>query len=217
MPVLQNKKYICGALLILVCGLPAHAGNEDAIARCARIATVGDRILCLEDALRQSSNAAAERDPAADVSPASAKQTETAPPSESKDRESFREADVSPASTKQSETAPPSEAEVPSPAAQATSITTDDTPVTKENYGLKEQRPPKEIDTIQVTVTSVRKNLTNRFIFETEDAQVWLQTDQRTARYGDTPFNAEIRPASMGSFFLKPASGGVSIRVRREK
>lgn len=55
MAISQNKKYICGALFVLVCSLPTHADNEDAIARCARIATVGDRILCLEDTLRQAS------------------------------------------------------------------------------------------------------------------------------------------------------------------
>ncbi len=190
MPVSQNKNHIYGALFVLVCALPAYAGNEDAIASCARIATVGDRILCLEDALRQSSSGTAESDSAADELPATAKQIETSPPSES---------------------------EVPAPAAQATSILTDNASLTDEKYGLKVQRPPKETNIIQVTVTSVRKNLSNKFIFETEDGQIWLQTDQRTVRYGHTPFEAEIRRASMGSFFLKPASGSVSVRVRRQK
>jgi hypothetical protein len=93
----------------------------------------------------------------------------------------------------------------------------DHVPAANENFGLKEERPPKETNAVQVTVTSVRKNLTNRFIFETENGQVWLQTDQRTVRYGDVPFQAEIRPASMGSFFLRPVAGGASVRVRREK
>lgn len=217
MPLLPNKKYTCGALLILVCALPADAGNEDAIARCARLASVGDRILCLEDALRQSSNDAAESDPVVDMAPASTKQAEISPPSEGEDSESYPRAGPAPASAKQTEISPPSAAEVPPTAAQATSISTDDASPTNENYGLKEQRPPREINTIQVTVTSVRKNLSNKFVFETEDDQVWLQTDQRTVRYGDTPFKAEIRPASMGSFFLKPDSGGASVRVRRQK
>ena len=168
MPVSQNKNHIYGALFVLVCALPAHAGNEDAIASCARIATVGDRILCLEDALRQSSSETTESDSAADVAPASTKQTEISPPSE---------------------------AQVPAPAAQATSILTDNASLTNENYGLKEQRPPKETNTIQVTVTSVRRNLSNKFVFETKDGLIWLQTDQRTVRYGDTPFEAEIRRA----------------------
>ncbi len=179
-----------GALFVLVCGLPAHADNEDVIARCARIATVGDRILCLENSLRESSHEAAETPSEADIFPTPATKN------------------VAP---------PPSEAEVASSAAEATSILTDDASLATENYGLKEQRPPQEANTIQVTVTSVRKNLNNKFVFETEDGQVWLQTDQRKVRYGDMPFKAEIRPASMGSFYLKPDSGGVSVRVRREK
>jgi hypothetical protein len=40
------------ALLPLMVVAPVQADNEDVIARCARIATPGDRILCLEDALR---------------------------------------------------------------------------------------------------------------------------------------------------------------------
>ena len=164
MPISQNKSATYGALLVFLCGMPAHADNEDAIARCARLAAVGDRILCLENALRQSRN----------------------------------EVD-------------------PTPVAEATSVPADDTPVANENFGLKAKRPPKEENAIQVTVASVRKNLNNKFVFETENGQVWLQTDQRKVRYRDIPFEAEIRPASMGSFFLKPVVGGVSVRVSREK
>ena len=113
-----------------------------------------------------------------------------------------------PASKNQNATSPP--------AAAATSVITDDAPVANENYGLKEPSP-KEDDTLQVTVTSVSKNLKNRFLFATEGGQVWLQTDQRRALFEDTPFKAEIRPGSMGSYFLKADSSTVSVRVRREK
>ena len=217
MPISQNKNHIYGALFVLVCALPADADNEDAIARCARIATVGDRILCLEDALRQTSSEIGESQSQAGMLPASAKQTKTSPPSESEGRESYLEADVLPASEKQSVTSSPPETDAPPSTVEVTPVLTDDASLTNENFGLKEQRPPKEVNTIQVTVTYVRKNLSNKFIFETEDGQVWLQTDQRKVRYGDMPFKAEIRPASMGSFYLKPDSGGVSVRVRREK
>jgi hypothetical protein len=217
MPVSQYRNSMCGVLFVLACTLPAHGANEDAIARCARIATVGDRILCLEDALRQASDEASESDPtAADDSPVSAEQMGKLPPKPVV-RESAAEADVVPASATRTAPSPLSETEVPPPAAQADSISPDATSPTNDNYGLKEQRPPKESMAIQVTVTSVRKNLSNRFVFETQEGQVWLQTDQRTVRYGDAPFEAEIRPASMGSYFLKPDSGGASVRVRREK
>jgi len=175
MPVSQNNGAAHGALLLILCGMPALADNEDIIAMCARIATVGDRILCLENALRQSSQEMVET-PVAEAAPVIETAVVEAPPA---NVENARRAD--------------------------------------ENFGLKEKRPPKETNAVQVTVMSVRKNLTNRFIFETENGQLWLQTDQRTVRYGDVPFDAEIRPASMGSFFLRPVAGGVSVRVRREK
>ena len=176
--------------IAVLAAVPALAENEDTIARCAKISSVGDRILCLEDALRESSKELAEIHP---------------------------EGDLAATLTTDSVASPPFESEVPPPAVESEAVLAVASSPDTENYGLKEQQPPKETNTIQVTVTSVRKNLSNKFVFETEDGQIWLQTDQRTVRYGDTPFEAEIRPASMGSFFLKPASGGASVRVRREK
>lgn len=174
----------------VLAAVPALAENEDTIARCAKISSVGDRILCLEDALRESSKELAEIHPEGNLAAAPAVESVASPPFES---------------------------EVPPPAVEPEAVLSDASSPDTENYGLKEQRPPREMNTIQVTVTSVRKNLGNRFIFETEDGHLWLQTDQRSVRYEDTPFAAEIRPASMNSFFLKPDSGGVSVRVRRKK
>jgi len=186
----HNKNFRFGCAIVVLAAMPAVAENEDVIARCAKIGSVGDRILCLEDALRGSSNAVAETP---------------------------HDADLAATSVLGNEASPPIESEVSSSAAEAETVLTGDSSLATERYGLKEQRPPREANTIQVTVTSVRKNFSNRLIFETEDGHVWLQTDQRTVRYEDTPFKAEIRPASMNSFFLKPDSGGVSVRVRREK
>jgi len=176
-----------GAFLVFLCGASAHADNEDVIAQCARIATVGDRILCLENALRQSAHEAVET-PVAVATP-------------TKEPTVVEEATAN-----------------EKPIAEAPPPIVEDAPQADEDFGLKEKRPPiREASAVQVTVTSVRKNLTNRFIFETDSGQRWLQTDQRTVRYGDAPFDAEIRPASMGSYFLKPVAGGASVRVRREK
>jgi len=190
MPVSKYEYHVYAGLFVLVSGLPAYADNEDVIARCARIASVGDRILCLEDALRQSSSELAQSQPEPKTPPAPAGQAATPAPYE----------DPLPGST-------------PEPRRQSTG----DPVTTKESFGLKADRPAKDTNAIRVTVVSMRKNLGNKFVFETGDGQVWLQTDQRTIRYGDVPFEAEIRPASMGSFFLKPDAGGVSVRVRREK
>lgn len=179
----------CGALLVFLFGLPAQADNEEAIARCARIATVGDRILCLENALRQSSLESAET-PAAEVAP-------------------VHETPVATIEAAGETPAVDIGTTIDAAAVQ--------TPPADENFGMKEKRPPKDTSPVQVTVTAVRKSLTNRFVFETASGQIWLQTDQRSVRYSDTPFDAEIRPASMGSFFLKAVAGGPSVRVRRER
>ena len=85
-----------------------------------------------------------------------------------------------------------------------------------EEFGLK-QKQPRESVNITVTVNGIRKNLTDHFIYTTADGQVWVQTDTRRPRYDEVPFVAEIRTASLGSFFLKPKSYGFSVRVRREK
>jgi hypothetical protein len=109
---------------------------------------------------------------------------------------------IKPAPVEPASAAPLPDAEAPVPA--------------KEKFGLKEKTPEAK-NAIQVTVTAVRENLRGKLVFETESGQVWLQTGQRSARFADIPCEAEIRPASMGSYFIKATAGGVSIRVRREK
>lgn len=190
MPLIYNNFWRFGCAIAILAAMPTLAENEDTITRCARIGSVGERILCLEDALRGSSNEVA------------------ATPSE---------ADLMATPAVENMASPLFESDVPSLAAEATSISPDDASVANEIFGLKDKQPPKAANTIQVIVAAVRKNLSNKFVFETGDGQVWVQTDRRTVRYEDTPFSAEIRAASLGSFFLKPASGGVAVRVRREK
>lgn len=178
-PVSTGTKTVGAALFVSMFSSMAHADNEGVIASCARIASVGDRILCLETALRRSSPEVVSPPPEARVSP---------PPE-----------NVAP---KIVETTP----EVNETA-----------PLVDPDYGLKEKRPVEEATTMRVTVTSVRKSLRNKLIFETEEGHVWQQTDQRSVRYDDAPFAAEIRPGSLGSFFLKPDSSNLSVRVRRDK
>ena len=59
MPTKHNKNYgaVLLPLLVLWPALAAQAENEEVITRCAKIPSVGDRILCLEDALRGSTQA----------------------------------------------------------------------------------------------------------------------------------------------------------------
>jgi len=89
-------------------------------------------------------------------------------------------------------------------------------PVAVEEFGLK-QKQPREVVNMTVTVSGIRKNLTDRFVYTTTDGQVWVQNDTRRVRYDEVPFVAEIRSAALGSYYLKPKSSGVSVKVRREK
>jgi hypothetical protein len=217
----QNRPLLYAAIVLCLSGQFAYAENEEIIATCARIATVGDRILCLEDALRRSPPATGSAPVESDTRPIVA--TEHAAAAATVHVPAAPAATVAP--TEHSPAASAAPAEPPAPAVQPATtviISAADTPSDTvegasrpdSNFGLKQVR---EVNTIQVTVTSVRKNLTNKLVFETEDGQIWIQTDQRNVRYEDAPFIARIRSASMGSFFLKPESSGVSVRVRREK
>ena len=95
-------------------------------------------------------------------------------------------------------------------------VAAEEQPGADEKFGLKEEQP-REAVSITVTVKAIRKNLAGRFLYTTEEGQVWLQIDTRKVRYDEVPFSAKIRSASLGSFLLKPVSGGVSVKVRREK
>ena len=198
MRVSKTRKILCAASLFLAWTLPAQADYEDPIARCAKIAMDSARIACLEDALRNPANRVPVRSSAAEPAP------EPAPVPAS---EPARPAATAPAVT----------AEVRVAAGEDVPAADSDARQADQSFGLKEKRPPKERDAIQVTVMSVTKNLRGKLVFATDGGQIWLQTDQRVARFGDTPFGAEIRPASMGSFFIRPNTGGVSVRVRREE
>jgi hypothetical protein len=109
--------------------------------------------------------------------------------------------------------APQVQSDQPAVAAEAV---TEEKLVAEEKFGLKEKQP-REAVSVAVTVKAIKKNLADRFLYTTEDGQVWVQIDTRRVRYDEVPFIAEIRSASLGSFYLRPESGGVSVRVRREK
>jgi hypothetical protein len=51
--------------------------------------------------------------------------------------------------------------------------------------------------------------------FTTDSGDIWVQTDSRDGRLPDAPFDAEIKPGAMSSFFLVPKDSGRAVRVRR--
>lgn len=110
--------------------------------------------------------------------------------------------------------APP--APVVQPAAGAPPSESDTDRPRKTKFGLKDERP-EEPDWIDVVVVRARKNAAGKFVFTTQDGQVWLQTDVRRPVYHGIPFPARIRKASLGSFFIVPGNGDQTVRVRRRK
>lgn len=177
-----------GIILLVNAPLAAAADSDDAIAECARIASTGDRILCLEAALRRLSPAPQARSAAGDVQAGG--QPEIA-------------------------AEPPVRAELPAAAAAGNST---DRAGDVEQFGLSDaQKKQERPDSITVEVTRVSESAYGKMLITTADGQVWRQTDQARARMPEVPFNAEIRSGAAGSFFIQASSGGRAVRVRRER
>lgn len=175
------------ASLLFTWTFPSLADDEDPIPACAKLESDSERIACLEAAIRQQSGQAADSAPVTESEP-----------------------EPMPESTMEPAQAPESPPLAPEPAASDAAGGPD------ENYGIKESKPADK-DVLRVTVTSVTTNLVGKLVFRTSTGQVWLQTGKSVARFDETPFEAEIRPAMLGSYFIRPVDGGTSIRVRREE
>jgi hypothetical protein len=201
-------------VVLLVLGTPhAVAGQaEEAIVRCAKLTSEQARIECLENALRGGDPA-----PAGDVG---------APVSEADERTTGSEASTQPAAVPASPPAATGDADAPAAAVAAPAAVSRDAgpssaPAAETDaahFGLPpEKTEAARPDEIAVNVTAVSQNAYGKLIFTTEAGQVWVQTDQSRRRFRDVPFEAEIRAGASGSFFLRQATGGPSVRVRRQK
>ncbi len=122
--------------------------------------------------------------------------------------------DASPVKPSPSSPAPP--VPVVQPAAAVPPSESDTSRPKKTAFGLRAEGP-EELDSIDVVVVRARKNPKGKFVFTTQNGQVWLQTDFRNPRYHGVPFEARIRKAAMGSFFIVPANGDLGVKVRRRK
>ena len=74
----------------------------------------------------------------------------------------------------------------------------------------------QEMDSVQMTVASVRDNGQGYHTFVMENGQIWVQVEPeraRNVRAGDT---VTIERASLGSFRLISSRGGSGHRVRRQ-
>ena len=222
MPTKCNKNYSALLLPMLMIwpALTLPAENEEAIARCARIASVGDRILCLEDTLRESSlavepaiaaDAVVEESLTAEAG-VSAAAAAIAVGSADLTHDVTEAAVQSP--PMQVTTAPQAEETIPAAVDAAMVVGASD----PQQFGLSEaQKNPEPLESVNVIVVAVDENAYGKSLFTTESGQVWRQTDQGRPRYRQIPFEAVIRNGAAGSFFIKPLSGGVAVRVKRSK
>jgi hypothetical protein len=191
---MSNSRFILTTMIL--CAAPAmlsaqHSDIEILLRGCASIEDDGQRLSCYDGYLRPDHVAESSELPA---TPVASDKPEAAKPSQS-------------------------QVEVTEPAVVAKSDKVAEKPEAEqlavEEFGLK-QKQPRDVH-VTVTVNGIRKNLNNRFVYTTTDGQVWVQIDRRGVHYDEVPFVAEIRTASLGSFFLRPKENGVSVRVRRDK
>jgi hypothetical protein len=72
-----------------------------------------------------------------------------------------------------------------------------------------------EESAVPVVVIGMRKYPGRSATFTTDNGDVWVQIGAEGVYLPKVPFKAELRPASMGTFFLRPADYGWRVHVRR--
>ena len=68
---------------------------------------------------------------------------------------------------------------------------------------------------IPIVIVAMRALPGRETVFTAKDGATWVQTDtRRVAGLPEPPFEAELKPGSLGSYFLVPKEHGRAIRVR---
>jgi hypothetical protein len=68
---------------------------------------------------------------------------------------------------------------------------------------------------IPIVIIGVGARAGRETVFTAQDGATWVQTDtQRLGNLPDPPFEAELKPGTLGSYFLVPKEQGRAIRVR---
>jgi hypothetical protein len=102
--------------------------------------------------------------------------------------------------------APPGSAPLqPSPAAES------GTAAVAPSGGTADEKP----EVTSVVVVGMRKYPGRSAIFTTDKGDVWIQIGAESVYLPKVPFEAELRPASMGAYFLRPSDYGWRVHVRR--
>jgi hypothetical protein len=176
------------ALLTALSVLPLQSATAQGAVPCTAIADDAERLACYDRALRGAPPAVTPP-PAAQTaprstSPAAAPAPAAQPAAEARGERRVRES-----------TARPAPAAPRAPAA-----------------GTNDEA---EGAIIPIVIVSTRALPGRETTFTAQDGTSWIQTDsQRIAGLPETPFAAEIKPGSMGSYFLVAKDRPRAIRVR---
>ena len=178
-------------LAALSAALPSPLASAQGAVPCTAIEDDEERLACYDRALRGTP-------PAPPAAPARA-----APPAA---------------------TAPPRAATAPAPARDAADERTRERRVRESDAPAARAAPAAPVaerdddgeTIVPLVIVGVRTLPGRETTFTTEDGTSWVQTDsQRIFGLPDPPFEAELKPGAMGSYFLVPADRARAIRVRQ--
>jgi hypothetical protein len=176
-------------LLAALTALPSRPATAQAAVPCTAIADNAERLACYDRALRSAPPPAATAAPTATAPPATAPAAPATPAA----AEPRRERQIRQAAAP---TAPAAPAARTAPAAPSAG---------------RDEAP----QIIPIVIVGVRALPGRETTFTAEDGSAWVQTDgQRVTGLPDPPFDAQIKPGMMGSYFLVAEDHARAIRVR---
>ena len=180
-------------LLAALTVLPAQRASAQAAVPCTAITDNAERLACYDRALRGAPPPAATAPPAAQAPPRGAPAAAPAAPATPAADEPRRERQVR-------QSAAPT-----APAAPAARVA----PAAPSAGGNETEQ------IIPIVIIGVRALPGRETTFTAEDGTAWVQTDsQRVTGLPDPPFDAQIKPGMMGSYFLVAEDHARAIRVR---
>ena len=222
MPLINTRHYFCILVSALIMSASATAADtEEAIAQCARIASVVDRILCLENALRRASGDSNRDSDTDGVSPLEAITVEPASGA----------ADLAVADTKSEVTTEvrdveePARQEVAPEISPAVSLSSTASPANE----LGAEQVAKRNDSNDPTAIRVNANIvafdvvgTGRLRFRLDNDQIWQQIGDDNMNLTRKLRGADIIPVEMwrsrwGGYRMRIKSIDRIVRVKRLK
>lgn len=212
MPLILVRNAICVLAAVLASGVPAHAEvPEEAISRCARIATVGDRILCLETALRQY----------ADVDPEIAVDSEPEIATEAQAEAALTARKPTPESTPAVSASPdtPAPTAEPGPTSEPAASTVE---LGVEQIAGRNSVGTREAERVNASIVDHELVGYGRLRLTLNNGQVWQQTtddDRNTARFltGEDAVPVEMWQSRSGGYRMHLIPFNRTLRVRRLK